>query len=139
MITQVEIEGIPPFKQKATLQTDKKVNLLYGLNGSGKSTISNLLYDLNKEHFTPKVKIEYDNGTDDNSSYEIIVYNKKFVRDNFYESNEINGIFSLSKDNAVAQKNIDDAEIKIKELNNKKCVKFNEKKERIACSISSRW
>lgn len=125
----MEIEGIPPFKQKAVLQTDKKVNLIYGLNGTGKSTVSNLLYDMNKDGYTPKIKIEYDNNTDNQNSYEIIVYNKKFVRDNFYESNVINGIFSLSKDNALAQKNIENAEIKIKELDEKRKQKNDEKKE----------
>ena len=40
MITKVSLKGVASYKQKAVFETDKKVNLLYGLNGTGKSTFS---------------------------------------------------------------------------------------------------
>ncbi|MCL1052223.1 AAA family ATPase, partial [Shewanella abyssi] len=46
MITEINLEGVASYKSKSTLTTDKKVNLIYGLNGSGKSTFSNYFYDL---------------------------------------------------------------------------------------------
>ncbi len=121
------IEGIPPFKEKAILETDQKINLIYGLNGTGKSTISNLLYDWNKEEDPHSISLEFDNKTDDANSYEINIYNQKFVQDNFYESPEIKGIFSLSKDNAEAQQAIDNAKNDILKLEEVKKSQTEEK------------
>ena len=80
MITKIEIEGIPPFKEKTGLETDQKVNLIYGLNGTGKTTLSNLLYDTNQSELPTGVNFEYSNGSDSIDSYEIIVYNQRFVK-----------------------------------------------------------
>ncbi len=45
MITKLTMSGVACYRNPTHLETDKKVNLIYGLNGTGKSTISNLLYD----------------------------------------------------------------------------------------------
>ena len=119
MITKIEISGVPPFMEKVVLETDKKVNLIYGLNGTGKSTISNILFDIERGKRTNGVTIEYENGVSNEKSYKLIVYNQQFVQESFYESNEIKGIFSLSKDNAEAQYNIEKAKkerVKLEEL-----------------------
>lgn len=126
MITRININGIPPFN-KTELETDKKVNLIYGLNGTGKSTISNLLYDLNHDACLNNALIEFDNGIDTINSYEFVVYNQRFVQDVFYESSEIKGIFSLSKDNAAAQAAIDNANSEKTKLENQKTQKETEK------------
>ena len=125
MITKINIDGIPPFN-KAELETNKKVNLIYGLNGTGKSTISNLLYDLNHDASLNNAKFEFDNG-DSIDSYEFVVYNQRFVQDVFYESSEIKGIFSLSKDNAAAQAAIDNANNEKTKLENQRAQKETEK------------
>ena len=57
MITKIEISGVPPFMEKVILETDKKVNLIYGLNGTGKSTISNILFDIERGKRTNGVTI----------------------------------------------------------------------------------
>ncbi|CAC9597647.1 hypothetical protein [uncultured Gammaproteobacteria bacterium] len=44
MITKISMNGVASYRSPALLQTDKKVNLVYGLNGTGKSTLSNFLY-----------------------------------------------------------------------------------------------
>ena len=119
MITKIEISGVPPFMEKVILETDKKVNLIYGLNGTGKSTISNILFDIERGKRTNGVTIEYENGVSNEKSYKLIVYNQQFVQESFYESTEIKGIFSLSKDNAEAQSNIEKAKkekVKLEEL-----------------------
>lgn len=128
MITKIEIEGIPPFKEKTGIETNQKVNLIYGLNGTGKTTLSNLLYDINKTEIPKGVKIEYGNENDVADSYEIIVYNQRFVKENFYESSEIKGIFSLSKDNTDAQKAIDSAIKNKSELDKNRDSKIQEQK-----------
>ena len=96
------------------LETDKKVNLLYGLNGTGKSTFSEFLYNKSGARFSQCI-IE---GLEDNDT--ILVYNKKFVRDTFYEPQGIHGIFTLSKRNAVAQKAIENASAEVKKLTEQK-------------------
>ena len=96
------------------LETDKKVNLLYGLKGTGKSTFSEFLYEQSGARFS-QCRIE---GLEDNDT--ILVYNKKFVQDIFYEPQGIHGIFTLSKGNAEAQKAIDNANAEVKKLTEQK-------------------
>ena len=47
MITKININGVACYREMATLETDKHINLLYGLNGSGKSTLSEYLRKYN--------------------------------------------------------------------------------------------
>lgn len=99
-------------KNQTTLETDKKINLIYGLNGTGKSTLSNFLYKKDEEPFS-HCSIE---GLDDDT--EILVYNQSFIEDNFYE--KLKGIFTLSKENKEVEIHITETEKKINELNNEK-------------------
>ena len=101
------------YKELATLETDKKFNLIYGLNGSGKSIFSEHLRKIgcDDEKFT-ECSIETDNTENKSklsSDEKILVYNQKWVNEAFYESPTLKGIFSLSKENADAKKEIDHA------------------------------
>lgn len=40
------MNNLASYKKPAILETDKKVNLIYGLNGTGKSTFSDYLYNM---------------------------------------------------------------------------------------------
>ena len=42
MITKISLNKVASYKKPTVLETDKKVNLIYGLNGTGKS-ISGIL------------------------------------------------------------------------------------------------
>lgn len=114
MISKIVLNGVASYKKEAVLETDKKVNLLYGLNGTGKSTFSEFLYEQSGARFS-QCRIE---GLEDNDT--ILVYNKKFVHDIFYEPQGIHGIFTLSKRNAEAQKAIDNANAEVKKLTEQK-------------------
>lgn len=97
------MSAVASFRATASLSTDRKVNLVYGLNGTGKSTLSEFLYRPDDSRFAncrilPEV-------TD-----RILVYNQSFVRDHFYESDNLTGIFSLSKENKVAEAKISKAQ-----------------------------
>lgn len=45
MITKITMDKVASYKSPVSLETDKKVNLIYGLNGTGKSTLSDFLYN----------------------------------------------------------------------------------------------
>lgn len=96
MISEIKIKDVASFKTQAFLSTDKKINLIYGLNGTGKSTLSNYLYD------PSDLKFAYCN-TIPSLNQTVFVYNQTFIFDNFYEANKLQGIFSLSKENKVAE------------------------------------
>lgn len=121
MISKIVLNRVASYKKEAVLDTDKKVNLLYGLNGTGKSTFSEFLYDQTGARFS-QCNIE---GLEENDT--VLVYNQKFVQDTFYEPEGIHGIFTLSKGNADAQKVIDTTSAEVKKLTEQKR-KIEEKK-----------
>jgi len=98
MITEICLDDVASYKSKAILNTEKKVNLIYGLNGSGKSTLSNYFY----EPENPK----YDKCSNTHNDETVLVYNQTFINDNFYQKGNLKGIFGLSKENKVAEDNI---------------------------------
>ncbi|MEH5097157.1 AAA family ATPase [Atlantibacter hermannii] len=81
------------------LDLAKKINILYGQNGCGKSTISNFFYNTNHKDFK---ECECTLLND----YRPIVYNSKFIEDNFYNAKEQKGVFTLSKKNADIEKDL---------------------------------
>lgn len=108
MITKITLNNIASYKHSTSLNTNKYVNLIYGLNGCGKSTLSNYLKNLQKGEYS-ECSIE---GFDSNQ--EIIVYNTDFVQENFYESEQQKGIFTLSKENKDVEEKIAQAKESIK-------------------------
>ncbi|WP_096014598.1 AAA family ATPase [Campylobacter lanienae] len=110
MIRKVNLK-CASYKELATLETDKKINLIYGLNGSGKSTFSEYMRKIGyaDEKFA-NCSIETDNVENKSElslDEKILVYNQKWVKEAFYENPTLKGIFSLSKGNADAKKKID--------------------------------
>lgn len=114
MINKITMANVASYKQAAILETDRKINLIYGLNGSGKSTFSNFLYNRETNDFSA---CSIEPPLDDNTKF--LVYNQSFINDNFYQSEAQPGIFSLSKENKDAQKRIDDCTKELEELKEK--------------------
>ena len=110
MITKINLNGVASYKTSATLQTNKKVNLIYGLNGTGKSTLSDYLHQQTNEKYK-NCSVE---GLGDD--HEILVYNQTFIRENFFEAENVKGIFTLSKENKDAEIKIENALKEIKKL-----------------------
>jgi len=102
VITEIHMDAVASFKQATSLVTDKKINLIYGLNGTGKSTISNFLYEPDNSAYSLCKKVLA-------SSVPVLVYNQSFIRDNFYVADSLKGIFSLSKVNKEAEQKIAEA------------------------------
>lgn len=99
MISKIQLQDVASYKNLTSLDTDKKINIIYGLNGTGKSTLSNYLY--NPENIKYK-NCSITKGLDET----ILVYNQKFIQDNFYEEDNLKGIFSLSKENKEIEEKI---------------------------------
>lgn len=113
MIKKITILGPTCYKNLATLETNKNVNLIYGLNGSGKSTLSEYLRDSTNPLYS---NCSIEPPLDDNAE-EIFVYNENYVNEVFYSSDTQRGIFSLSKENADARKRIEKVSGELKEVN----------------------
>lgn len=111
MINKIVMSNINSYKERTELSVDKSVVLVYGLNGTGKSTLSNYLYDINNLKYKD-CSVE---GLSDNE--EILVYNQQFVNENFYETDSIKGIFTLSKENKKAKQAIENANADIEKIN----------------------
>lgn len=101
MITEICMDKVASYKHMTSLVTDKKINLIYGLNGTGKSTISNFLYapDDPEYRYCSKRPAQ---------TTPVLVYNQKFIRDHFFVADNLKGIFSLSKENKEAEQKIAD-------------------------------
>jgi len=109
MIRKITMNNVTSYKNPVTLETDKKVNLIYGLNGTGKSTFSDFLYDISDPRFT-RCSVE---GL---TNEEILVYNQSFIRDYFFQPDNLKGIFTLSKENKEAEEKIKSAEKEVSKL-----------------------
>lgn len=84
----------------------RPINLIFGLNGAGKTSISRVL--MNPERY-PASSIETDSvGLD---SCEILVYNEDFIEENFYPTQgskkKQKGIFTIGKENVQLRKTIE--------------------------------
>jgi len=119
MITKLNLNKVTSYKNLTVLETDKKVNLVYGLNGTGKSTLSNFLYKPSDSQYKD-CSIE---GLNDNN---ILVYNQTFIQENFFESENLNGIFTLSKKNKEAEVKIANAEKEIVKIEGERALKEKE-------------
>ena len=92
MITQISLQNVATFGSEVQTMSDlKKLNFVFGTNGSGKTTISRVL-----------------RAPDDYSSCTIVwgnekripckVYNSDFVAENFRDDSDMPGIFTLGKE-----------------------------------------
>ncbi len=100
MIEEIHIKDIATFKDE-TITDLKKVNFIYGSNGSGKTTISNVIQSLN-EHEGCEIKWNGD------FPLNTLVYNKTFKERNFGAA-QIPGVFTLG---AATKEEIEAIELK---------------------------
>jgi len=89
-ISKIHLEQIATYTQEGGIDVEElaPVNFFYGVNGSGKTTISKILAD--KSRFP---HCEYLGGND----HSIHVYNEEFRQNEVFES-DIKGVFSLGKE-----------------------------------------
>ena len=124
MIKKIVINNIASYKSETVLETDKKVNLIYGINGAGKTILSNYLASLNEKKSNEETSEESNKFRDcknegfNKVTQKTLVYNQQYIDENFYQEEKQSGIFTLNKENKKALENIKEAEIKKQSLNN---------------------
>jgi len=103
MISRIKMSKVASFDGTAEIETDKRVNLVYGLNGTGKTTISDYLYKSSEAIFS-------ECSTEFQTQLPVVVYNQSFIQDHFFEADSLKGIFSLSRENKAAKEKIKNAQ-----------------------------
>nr|WP_286313360.1 AAA family ATPase [Mammaliicoccus lentus] len=118
MIKKISLQNIATYSNYVEINP-KKVNFIYGSNGSGKTTISNLIGNFNN---SDDCVIE----TENLSNTSILVYNKKFVEQNFSQSDEgLKGIFTLGEESIHLQDKLKELRIKKQDNNDEIHTKKN--------------
>ena len=110
MIKTIKIPNTPPYTGPTTELSDlKKLNFIYGPNGSGKTVLSRFLLN-----YPDSPQITWEND----QALPIKVYNKDFIEKNFDQSGSIKGIFTLGEDNIESKKRIEKKKKDLSSINN---------------------
>lgn len=110
MIKNISLKNIATYDHNGIAMEElKKINFIYGNNGTGKTTLSEYLRMPETETFSECM-------TDwDDRELKVCVFNRKFVNENFEEDNSIKGIFTLGKESVELQTQISELRVKIKQ------------------------
>lgn len=97
-----EIRIIPPvatYHNPATLSDLRRINFIFGANGTGKTTISRVIAQTEAHGHCQLV---WQGG----SPLEVMVYNRDFVDRNFNQDNPLQGVFTLGENQVEAEREI---------------------------------
>lgn len=99
MIESISLQGINPYVgEQSKLENLKQVNYIYGVNGAGKTSISEYL----------RVSADAQDGRiewSDSQRPPVCVYNSHYI-DKMFRANEIPGVFTLGEDSIEVQETI---------------------------------
>lgn len=110
MIESIDVKNVATYDNQGVQLNDlKKINFIYGANGCGKTTISNLIHDKTDLKFKYS-SIRWKNDL----PIKVLVYNKGF-RDRNFGNGKLNGVFTLGEATAEQIKIIEE---KTEELKN---------------------
>lgn len=87
----------PPFNRETIEPTF--INFFYGKNGAGKSTIARTIRD----NCPGSVEWQSDQSAD---SYDVLVYDAEFIRDNFENYDNLPGVFTIAEENIAIQNQV---------------------------------
>ena len=114
MIKTISIKNTATFDETGIEVPEfKKVNFFYGANGSGKTTISNFIYEPTNVRF-PECQLTWQNDIELKS----LVYNKEF-RDRNFGNGTIAGVFTLGQATKEEAELIEEKRKELKELKEK--------------------
>jgi len=113
MISSIILRNIATYDSAGTkLENLKKINFIYGANGSGKTTFSNFISNFEDSKYS-KCELVWENS----EPIKTLVYNKEFRDKNFGKSS-LKGVFTLGRATADEIKEIDKKRVKLEEIKN---------------------
>lgn len=89
-IEKIKIRDVATYKENVELNDLRKINFFYGSNGTGKTTISKIIASPNN-YKNCEVKWRSD------IKLKTLVYNDDFVRNYFYQSENLQGIYTMGE------------------------------------------
>ena len=95
------------------------INFFFGKNGVGKSTIAKIFKD-DKVGISPDI-----------SSYEVLVYDQKFIKNNLQEDKDIPGVFSMNEEDIDKQNQISAKQEELSKAQTAYAVKNKEKEDKV--------
>nr|WP_315709826.1 AAA family ATPase [Brenneria ulupoensis] len=112
MIESITMQGVASFSEltPVTINTNKKLVVIYGHNGTGKSTLARYLQNTSDSNYN-RCNFTLPNSQD----YQLLVYNTDFVEKNFSQDS-FEGVFTLGEENVAAEQAITVAEQEITSL-----------------------
>lgn len=110
MIESIAISNIATYDiEPEILNRLSKFNFIFGSNGTGKTTISRVIAEADgHEH----CQLNWSGGT----KLQAMVYNRDFVENNFNQSDEIKGVFTLGEENVETLRKITEAKAELDAL-----------------------
>ena len=113
MIEEIEIKSVATYDGPTPekLSDLKKVNFVYGSNGTGKTTIARLIANA---AVYPCCTVKWRGGV----PLETMVYNRDFIENNFNQSDELKGIFTLGEKDKETLEKIDSAKEELDSITN---------------------
>jgi len=118
MIKSLSIKNIATFQSDGIEISDlKKVNFIYGANGSGKTTVSNYLQEPENSSFS-YCSFKWENDI----PLTTLTYNKKFREQNFGKGS-LDGVFTLGQATKEEIETVEKKRIELKELKEKRNIK----------------
>lgn len=106
MVNQIHLRNVASYDADGVILKDlKKINIIYGANGSGKTTISNFLANQSSDKYKDCI-VQWQNRI------ETCVYNKAF-KDGTFRNGSIPGVFTIGKEQNDAQQKITELKAKM--------------------------
>lgn len=110
MLTGVNINNVASYSEPTQLNNLKKINFIFGSNGSGKTTISRIL---DQAPGYTHCYLQWLGGL----PLKTLVYNRDFIERNFNQENTVRGVFTLGDDQVEAERQIALLRPRIERLN----------------------
>lgn len=107
MIGEIQINPpVATYQSPAKLSDFRRINFIFGANGTGKTTISRVIAQAEGHDHC---QLLWQGGT----QLECMVYNRDFVDRNFNQDGPLQGVFTLGENQVEAERKIDELKPKI--------------------------
>ncbi len=136
MIRKMSIHNVASFAERVDMQL-KNVNIVFGANGTGKTTISRVIENHNQGGYDD-CDIQWHKKVDAH------VYNKDFISRNFNEKSQVPGVYTLGEKSTEIEERIDEKTQEKEKINqeidqlNDKVQKCTKKLNRLKSDFESR-